>query len=337
MKSFTNKITLITFGISFLLSSCKKDELTTTPKDIYIAGKVYNSSFKNTATLWKNGVATNLSDGSFDASAEAICVVGSDVYVAFNENGYAKIWKNGTASLLKSNLINDKYSSFVNSIFVSNTDVYAVGTLKSLIGKSVATIWKNGIATSLSTGSMDAYADYVFISNNDVYVLGYELSSTGAIIKLWKNGIATNITNGNTKPNNKSLFVENNDVYILWEEVNSARKEQAKLWKNGEITNLSDGTTWNYPRSLFVKNKEVYVVGVELNNLGYSAKLWKNNTASYLINGSLYHYAYSVFVDGTDVYVAGIGDAAATYWKNGIATNLTDTNTTSSANAIFVK
>ncbi|MBA3673788.1 MAG: hypothetical protein H0W75_02340 [Chitinophagaceae bacterium] len=56
------------------------------------------------AKIWKNGVATSLSDGTKDASAYSVFVSGSDVYVAGKEEAgsitIAKLWKNGVATSL---------------------------------------------------------------------------------------------------------------------------------------------------------------------------------------------------------------------------------------------
>ncbi len=68
-----------------------------------MVGAEYNGT-KNVAKLWKNGIATSLSDGTQNSYAFSVFMSGSDVYVAgkeFNGTNYvAKLWKNGTASSL---------------------------------------------------------------------------------------------------------------------------------------------------------------------------------------------------------------------------------------------
>jgi hypothetical protein len=66
--------------------------------DVYAAGKDYNY-----ATLWKNGIATHLTDGNKEAEANNVSVKGNNVYVVGNElssiagsNRIIKLWKNGT-------------------------------------------------------------------------------------------------------------------------------------------------------------------------------------------------------------------------------------------------
>jgi hypothetical protein len=70
---------------------------------VYVAGWESNGS-NSVAKHWKNGMATALTDGSNDAIARSIYIVGLDVYVAgYESNGskdVAKYWKNGTATAL---------------------------------------------------------------------------------------------------------------------------------------------------------------------------------------------------------------------------------------------
>jgi hypothetical protein len=72
--------------------------------DVYVAGIETSTSNHSVAKVWKNGVATALSDGTRNASASSVVVLGSDVYVG----GYdyvtnypaAKYWKNGVGILM---------------------------------------------------------------------------------------------------------------------------------------------------------------------------------------------------------------------------------------------
>jgi hypothetical protein len=54
-------------------------------------------------------------------------------------------------------------------VFVSATDTYVAG-YEFNGTKNVAKIWNNGVATNLTSGTNDAYADSVFVFGTDVYV-----------------------------------------------------------------------------------------------------------------------------------------------------------------------
>jgi Carboxypeptidase regulatory-like domain len=69
--------------------------------DIYASGFStipLNSSTANfVAKVWKNGVSTNLTNGTSDGRAQSIFVLGTDVYVGGVEANFAKLWKNGVS------------------------------------------------------------------------------------------------------------------------------------------------------------------------------------------------------------------------------------------------
>ncbi len=69
--------------------------------DIYVAGNMTNSEQITTAVIWKNGVATKLTDGTSNAEAIAIAISGGNVYVSgYMNNLQAVYWKNGTVNPL---------------------------------------------------------------------------------------------------------------------------------------------------------------------------------------------------------------------------------------------
>ncbi len=113
---------------------------TTAGKDVYIAGFEYNGS-KRVAKVWKNGVASLLTNGSNDASASSVYVSDTDVYVAGYETSgikeVAKVWKNGVAT----SLTNGSNDARANSVYVSGTDVYVAGREHNGT-KYVAIVWK---------------------------------------------------------------------------------------------------------------------------------------------------------------------------------------------------
>jgi len=78
-----------------------------------------------------------------------------------------------------------------------------------------ATLWKNGIAQSLTDEKKDAKAFSVFVSGEDVYVAGYKRNTQEKrVATLWKNGIAQSLTDGKRDTEALCVFVLGEDVYV---------------------------------------------------------------------------------------------------------------------------
>src|SRR5690606_3621666 len=133
-------------SLTLLTVACKKDKKDpdTEQTTVYVAGYVSNGT-KQVATLWKDGMAQNLSDGTNSAYAYSVYESDNDVYVA----GYASIgtkhlatlWKNGVAQELS----DGTSKAYASSVYVSDGDVYVVGYVENGT-KNVDTLWKNGVA-----------------------------------------------------------------------------------------------------------------------------------------------------------------------------------------------
>ena len=156
----------------FLTISCRKDEeldQSTIPEDIvYVSGQhTYGAS--SAAVIWKNGVATNLTDGTNHARANSVFVSGKDVYAA----GYEQIgtmlmpilWKNGQPTTL-SDVGNP---GTAHKVVVVGSDVYVVGhELNGTI--QVGKVWKNGIASNYTDAVYYTILRSIKVIGNDVYV-----------------------------------------------------------------------------------------------------------------------------------------------------------------------
>ncbi len=116
-------------------------------------------------------MATSLSKDSKDTYSGSVYVSGTDVYVAGMEhigdsnaggvwNAWfaAKVWKNGEGTLLS----HYKRSARAFSVYVSGTDVYVAGEERKM-GKDVAKVWKNFVATELTNGANHAGANSIFV------------------------------------------------------------------------------------------------------------------------------------------------------------------------------
>ena len=299
-------------------SSC--DESVPEPKKtataIYVAG---NDGYK--ATYWKNGVATNLTNGVNRAVAQSIYVSGKDIHVAGSEiakgKWRARYWKNGIVT----NLTNGPNSSSAFSVFVSGSDVYVAGN-----DGLAAICWKNGIATTLGFGR----ASSVFVSGSDVYVAG----QVGHDATYWKNGVATTLAAPAESHNSaNSIFVSGKDVYVAGNHILDGTSQHAIYWKNGVATLLANNH-WSFATSIFAARSNVYVASCHNDPL-VTAKYWKNDNPISLVEGES-GGAHSIFVSGSNVYVAGSQGSFAKYWKNGVPTSLTNVEPWAAAYSIFV-
>ncbi|RAJ26381.1 hypothetical protein [Pedobacter cryoconitis] len=150
---------------------------------------------------WKDGIPVVLTDGHANASATAITVKGTDVYVAGYENdeiAVARYCKNGKQTVLKidSKLSNGANYSEAYSIFIAGNDVYIAGTEFGL-----AAYWKNGIPVLLAlkkspdqsgTDNESSKATSIAVSGKDVHVAGIQdtlasLFPYRKILEKWKN------------------------------------------------------------------------------------------------------------------------------------------------------
>jgi hypothetical protein len=136
--------------------------------DVYVTGNVYTA-----ATYWKNGNAVRFTN-LLEVRINSIAVSGNDVYMAGNYakgtgqfvKSVATYWKNGTAVSLTDG---SKIASG-NSIAVSGTDIYVAGyeengfNQSTHSSQSIAKIWKNGSALTLSDSSKYNIATSIFLS-----------------------------------------------------------------------------------------------------------------------------------------------------------------------------
>lgn len=262
--------------------------------DVFVAG--YDSHLVNPhrAVVWKNGVATALTNGLNEAAAFSVYVWDKNVYVAGYERDrtarVAMLWKNGVPEKLS----DGTRDATATSVCVRNGDVYVVGSESNGSGQ-VAILWKNGQAQPLSDSSSDMlmYAESVFLSGTDVYVAGYGITpqNTRSRAIVWKNGIEQTLAS-KTFSYAKSIFVLNDDLFVAGYEFlanDDSGTSKAVLWKNGEVQKLTSGDESGQAQSVSVSGTDVYVVGFE----GDAARVWKNGQGKTIAGAS---YFNSIFI-----------------------------------------
>lgn len=237
------------------------------------------------------------------------------------------------------NSVGTAYGNEINFTTIS-ADVYIAG-FENNGTMDVATLWKNGVAMKLTSGSNTGRAFSAYVDGTDVYVAGVESSTTsGQVAKVWKNGIPTTLTNGdNHNADAWALYVADHDVYVAGDEETSNDILVAKIWKNGVATSLSNGVNQAEAWSVYVSGTDVYAAGYEVIGGASVARLWKNGIATSLTSG-IDGGATWVFVSDGDVYVTGYESngtkTIAKVWKNGVATDLTNGVNNAIAYAVYV-
>jgi hypothetical protein len=280
--------------------------------DIFVAGKdIYAVGYESkgviqTATIWKNGVSTNLGNGLESSNATGIFVINNDVYVCGYQTSSVKpksptgvVWKNGIASEIAPNLE-------LSSIFVSGSDVFTSGTGGSTKETSGVYFYKNGqkIYFEMNGG----WTTGLFVSENNVYASGYGITRPGQA-KMWKNGVVTILDQLNVGSiGANDIFVFGNDVYVVGYKslpvvpLQKLMPSLAILWKNGVASNLSDGISNSVATSLFVSGKDIFVCGYEFTTISQttmgsrSGVIWKNGVKTVVSKSNEILYPRSIFV-----------------------------------------
>ncbi|MEO8515932.1 MAG: hypothetical protein ABI426_04265 [Flavobacterium sp.] len=313
-------------SIIFMLAiaSCSKDDsannINTPEPNIYVAGwSTSNPSESHRATIWKNGAATFLTDGTKDATANSIFVNNNDVYVVGSELNEIRFWKNGVLQNL--NVSTTNASSGI-AVTVSNNNVYVLGSQSSGSG-TIIKYWKNGVLTDVTTGTAIAFPTDIKVLNNDVYITYNE----GDYAKLWKNGVVTNLSDGTLHEETISMAIDNNNVYVL-----GNQSAQVKYWKNGVETLAFPIGTSRGALGIDVSGGTVYIGGYD----NYKPQTWVNgnaqsSNASTVGNG----FITAVKMFNNNFYAVG-NQTKSKLWINGSESILSPNSYSSDTYSIFL-
>lgn len=320
MKTIKNILIVITV---FCVLSCSSDnssneETKATVKDIYVCGyEKKTNEGKFIATVWKNGVATSLTDGTKNADAYDIFVAGKNIYVVgseLNSNGdpVAKIWINGAPQILT-----DEPNSYGEKVIVSNNDIYVLFYVLEN-DSYVRKIWKDGVISE-TQGGVTNFA----VNNGDVYMVGYD----GQYAMLWKNGVGSKLTNGEFSSVANDIEIKDNNVYIVGSE-----QSNAKLWKNGVGSNLIDGNLSRTAKEISIVGDDIYVSGITYNPFTFRSLIWKNGEEIWSLEN---FETIGLKVVGKDFFMISNSNNTAKLVKNGVAENLSS-SIYSTATGLFI-
>lgn len=197
----------------------------------------------------------------------------------------------------------------------SVVDIYAVGVVAAN-SSTVATFWKNGVATKLSD-NLGSSGPSITVNGSDIYIT----VSTASGFTIWKNGIVDDAANSYFKAISNTSTINNvaifgNDVYFAGY-INS----RAAYWKNGVPTMLSDGAVPARALGISVSGTNIGVLG----QLGNNTVYWKNGTLTTLPLQNIASEANDITMAGNDLYLSCASydrnnNRAVTLWQNGTIT-----------------
>lgn len=243
-------------GIGIALTNgdylCSANNITIVDNIVYIVGSVRDASGIDHATLWTEGVASDIMPGAVRSTyAKGIYVnksfIGNEIYICGTINNVA--YFNGFVKLIDgtTNIFSEGVNtSDAKSIIVKNDNVYVTGNNR-ISGLMKATYWKDNVEKPLTTtGVNEANCTKIQIVDNVTYAIGYETIATltNAII-LWKNGTPTRFTTGTTSENAFDMLIDENNFYVVGEKRSDNAYQFPSFWINGTAKDLEISATGN--------------------------------------------------------------------------------------------
>ena len=170
--------------------------------DVYAGGysitDTANIGLNTAATIWKNGVRSNLTSAIEYDGCSSIAVDGNgDVYAAgYISNGQDSrgiVWKNGS-------IISDINNAWFRAVCLLSSTVYAGGST----GFNAITTANGNTLYNQPSASINT----IFATGADVYTGGYYYDAGVAKPVIWKNGISSPLTTDQQMGEVVAVFVQ---------------------------------------------------------------------------------------------------------------------------------
>jgi hypothetical protein len=225
----------------------------------------------------------------------------------------------------------------------SAVNVFVVGITVNSNGNTVATIWKNGVATPLADASITSSATGISVVNGDTYVSGN--------IKYqpvyWKNGVLYPLGNYPRGSMASSIGINNGEVIVTGYTADYMSFAVAASWKNATLSPLAvDTTIDSYANTVTFDSGDIYISGWTSNehNQFTAPVYWKNGSITSLTGLSKRNNVITdIAIFDHKVYaVGGTLDTSnsmkyverALLWENGNLTVLDSSTNDSYATAV---
>ncbi len=290
------------------------------------------------ATIWRDGNAMHLSDGTFDSFCNGAAIDGHVLYVVGDEatgeivdDGYYEPYKRNVGVMWTINLNNFDARSTSNvtkvalsdgknetsplKVAVADSKVYVSGFDYLANGNRRAIVWTDGKPDYLTDGSVDALAYCIAADGSDYYAGGYiqspENMKCGTAV-IWKNGEVIKLTDGSTLAKVTAICAYTDKygvkhLFAAGSEKNIEGRWKGVLWIDGKAQDLT-GEEGTSIAAMSVTEDGYYIVGNKTIDATGSivACLWTKDGCTVLSkdDGSMVEGS-ALTVVGKDVYVVG--------------------------------
>jgi hypothetical protein len=226
--------------------------------------------------------------------------------------------------------------------------IYIAGyKYNSTLGIRVATVWKNGVPTTLSNSTNGSEVRGMVVIGQDVYCIGYQYDQANVLRGMyWKNGQEIPLPNTGVGGIYKTtgICALGNDVYVSGNDtgfinigIGGFQYDRAVLWKNAQPA-IFLNTPNNDPNEpflsaqttcIFASGNKITIGGKVLQGTVYKGTYWQTDLAGANkteVNLTQDNYIYGITNIGNDVYSLGNMGNKPKYWKNSTALALSDDN-----------